>query len=597
MTNRLLSYFLALIAVLVTIAACTSGNHQSASREEPVRQRNAEVQNAQDASVPTREDVLVESRDAKPAPAKAVTPPPEARSSLAKNELARPDAPIASSKGMAEMGSAEPELLDNEKYAHLDQNGIVQVAEHPVSTFSIDVDSGAYANVRRMLKAGQLPQQDAVRIEEMINYFGYDYPLPQDENVPFSVTTEMAPAPWNRHTHLLQIGIKGQDISRQMLPPANLVFLIDVSGSMGDANRLPLLQSALKLLTEQLREQDRVAIVVYAGASGVVLPPTNDKGKILAALNRLQAGGSTNGAAGIELAYAVARQSYIPRGINRVLLATDGDFNVGTINFDALKSLIEEKRKSGISLTTLGFGMGSYAAERNYNDRLMEQLADAGNGNYAFIDTLNEAQKVLVDEMSSTLATIAKDVKIQIEFNPEVVAEYRLIGYENRALKREDFNNDKIDAGEIGAGHTVTALYEIALTGSKGSRLEPLRYQSKTLENKSMRDEIAHLRLRYKAPEGSESKLLEWPLQRASIKGDFAQASERMRFAAAVAGFGQLLKGGQYTGKFSFGDIAKLAYGARGEDRFGYRGEFLSLVKLAQSLGESALRPKHLSQQ
>ena len=597
MTNRLLSYFLALIAVLVTIAACTSGNHQSASREEPARQRNAEVQNAQDASVPTREDVLVESRDAKQAPAKAVTPPPEARSSLAKNELARPDAPIASSKGMAEMGSAEPELLDNEKYAHLDQNGIVQVAEHPVSTFSIDVDSGAYANVRRMLKAGQLPQRDAVRIEEMINYFGYDYPLPQDENVPFSVTTEMAPAPWNRHTHLLQIGIKGQDISRQMLPPANLVFLIDVSGSMGDANRLPLLQSALKLLTEQLREQDRVAIVVYAGASGVVLPPTNDKGKILAALNRLQAGGSTNGAAGIELAYAVARQSYIPRGINRVLLATDGDFNVGTINFDALKSLIEEKRKSGISLTTLGFGMGSYAAERNYNDRLMEQLADAGNGNYAFIDTLNEAQKVLVDEMSSTLATIAKDVKIQIEFNPEVVAEYRLIGYENRALKREDFNNDKIDAGEIGAGHTVTALYEIALTGSKGSRLEPLRYQSKTLENKSMRDEIAHLRLRYKAPEGSESKLLEWPLQRASIKGDFAQASERMRFAAAVAGFGQLLKGGQYTGKFSFGDIAKLAYGARGEDRFGYRGEFLSLVKLAQSLGESALRPKHLSQQ
>ena len=597
MTNRLLSYFLALIAVLVTIAACTSGNHQSASREEPARQRNAEVQNAQDASVPTREDVLVESRDAKPAPAKAVTPPPEARSSLAKNELARPDAPIASSKGMAEMGSAEPELLDNEKYAHLDQNGIVQVAEHPVSTFSIDVDSGAYANVRRMLKAGQLPQQDAVRIEEMINYFGYDYPLPRDENVPFSVTTEMAPAPWNRHTHLLQIGIKGQDISRQMLPPANLVFLIDVSGSMGDANRLPLLQSALKLLTEQLREQDRVAIVVYAGASGVVLPPTNDKGKILAALNRLQAGGSTNGAAGIELAYAVARQSYIPRGINRVLLATDGDFNVGTINFDALKSLIEEKRKSGISLTTLGFGMGSYAAERNYNDRLMEQLADAGNGNYAFIDTLNEAQKVLVDEMSSTLATIAKDVKIQIEFNPEVVAEYRLIGYENRALKREDFNNDKIDAGEIGAGHTVTALYEIALTGSKGSRLEPLRYQSKTLENKSMRDEIAHLRLRYKAPEGSESKLLEWPLQRASIKGDFAQASERMRFAAAVAGFGQLLKGGQYTGKFSFGDIAKLAYGARGEDRFGYRGEFLSLVKLAQSLGESAPRPKHLSQQ
>ncbi len=597
MTNRLLSYFLALIALLVTVAACTGGNHQSASSDEPARQRNAEVQNTQDASVPRREDVLVESRDAKQAPAKAVALPPEAQPSLAEYEFARSYAPIASSKAMAETGSAEPELLDNEKYAHLDQNGIVQAAEHPVSTFSIDVDSGAYANIRRMLKAGQLPQQDAVRIEEMINYFGYDYPLPQDENVPFSVTTEMAPAPWNQHTHLLQIGINGQDISRHMLPPANLVFLIDVSGSMSDANRLPLLQSALKLLTEQLREQDRVAIVVYAGASGVVLPPTNDKGKILAALTRLQAGGSTNGAAGIELAYAVAKQAYIPRGINRVLLATDGDFNVGTVNFDALKSLIEEKRNSGISLTTLGFGMGSHAAERNYNDRLMEQLADAGNGNYAFIDTLNEAQKVLVDEMSSTLATIAKDVKIQIEFNPQVVAEYRLIGYENRALKREDFNNDKIDAGEIGAGHTVTALYEIALTGSKGARLEPLRYQSKTLENQSTLDEIAHLRLRYKASEGNESKLLEWPLQRAAIKGDFPQASERMRFAAAVAGFGQLLKGGQYIGKFSFGDIAKLANGARGEDRFGYRGEFLTLVKLAQSLGESAPRPKHLSQQ
>ncbi len=596
MINRLLSYFLALIALLVSIVACTSGNHQSASGDETEHPGNARSPLEQDESAQKRDDML-DGNEVKQAPATVAAPAPEARPSIGTQEIHKSLARSANGAMLADMGGAEPALLANEKYARLDQSGIVQVAEHPVSTFSIDVDSGAYANVRRMLKAGQLPRQDAVRIEEMINYFGYDYPLPQDENVPFSVTTEMAPAPWNRHTHLLQIGIKGQDISRQMLPPANLVFLIDVSGSMGDANRLPLLQSALKLLTEQLREQDRVAIVVYAGASGVVLPPTNDKGKILAALNRLQAGGSTNGAAGIELAYAVARQSHIPRGINRVLLATDGDFNFGTINFDALKSLIEEKRKSGISLTTLGFGMGSYAGGRNYNDRLMEQLADAGNGNYAFIDTLNEAQKVLVDEMSSTLATIAKDVKIQIEFNPEVVAEYRLIGYENRALKREDFNNDNIDAGEIGAGHSVTALYEIALTGSKGALLQPFRYQSKAPESKTTSGEIAHLRLRYKAPEGSESKLLVWPLQRAAIKSDFAQASERMRFAAAVACFGQLLKGGQYTGKFSFGDIAKLAHGARGEDRFGYRGEFLSLVKLAQSLGESAPRPKHLSQQ
>jgi Ca-activated chloride channel homolog len=420
--------------------------------------------------------------------------------------------------------------------------------------------------------------------------------LPQDKNIPFSVTTEIAPAPWNQHTHLLQIGIKGQDIAKQMLPPANLVFLIDVSGSMSDANRLPLLQSAMKMLTQQLRAQDRVAIVVYAGASGVVLEPTNDKAKIVAALNRLQAGGSTNGAAGIELAYAVAKQAYIPDGINRVLLATDGDFNVGTVSFEALKSLIEEKRNSGISLTTLGFGMGNYAGERNYNDRLMEQLADAGNGNYAFIDTLNEAQKVLVEEMSSTLNTIAKDVKIQIEFNPDVVAEYRLIGYENRALKREDFNNDKIDAGEIGAGHTVTALYEIALKGSKGAMVDPLRYQTSTADKPSTGGELAHLRLRYKAPSGEDSKLLEWPLQRSAIKVDLAEASERMRFAAAVSGFGQLLKGGKYTGKFGYADVAKLAREARGEDRFGYRAEFLALVKLAQSL-HAGVAHKHLSQQ
>ena len=591
MMNRIPNYFLAALALMMALAACTAGNKQTV----PGKEANANAPLEKEVDLEKRDEPR-DRADLQQAPAKSSVTQSKAERSVSKPKLARPAASPAAGAVMAEASIDESAVLDNEKYAHLDQNGILQVAAHPVSTFSIDVDTGGYSNVRRMLKAGQLPQQDAVRIEEMINYFAYDYPLPQEKNVPFSVTLEIAPSPWNQHTHLLQIGIKGEDIAKQMLPPANLVFLIDVSGSMNDVNRLPLLQSALKLLTKQLREQDRVAIVVYAGASGVVLEPTNDKNKILAALNRLQAGGSTNGAAGIELAYAVAKKAYIPNGINRVLLATDGDFNVGTVNFEALKSLIEEKRKSDISLTTLGFGMGSYNGERNYNDRLMEQLADAGNGNYAFIDTLNEAQKVLVDEMSSTLNTIAKDVKIQIEFNPEIVAEYRLIGYENRALKREDFNNDKIDAGEIGAGHSVTALYEIALSGSKGAALEPLRYQTKAQEKQSKNGEIAHLRLRYKAPNGNDSQLLEWPLERATIKSEIAQTSERMRFAAAVAGFGQLLKGGKYTGNFGFNDVAKLAQGARGEDRFGYRAEFLSLVNLAQSLGESRPKSHHLSQ-
>ena len=584
-----------IFALALGLAACTSGAKQV---NEPAATEPAVIA-SQRVEQDRRERLLDDglSRDKR-------QDQPESKSEAAPplRELAKRPMAVAPAASVAGAMMQAPEkddvvLLNNEKYAHLDQNGILRVSEHPVSTFSIDVDTGAYANVRRMLKAGQLPQHDAVRIEEMINYFGYDYPLPRDKNVPFSVTTEIAPSPWNHHTHLLQIGIKGQDIAKQMLPPANLVFLIDVSGSMEDANRLPLLQGAMKILTQQLRSQDRVAIVVYASASGVVLESTNDKAKILAALNRLQSGGSTNGAAGIELAYAVAKQAYIPGGINRVLLATDGDFNVGTTSFDALKSLIEEKRNSGISLTTLGFGMGNYAGERNYNDQLMEQLADAGNGNYAFIDTLNEAQKVLVEEMSSTLNTIAKDVKIQIEFNPEVVAEYRLIGYENRALKREDFNNDKIDAGEIGAGHSVTALYEIALKGSKGAMANPLRYQTTNGDQQSVSNELAHLLLRYKAPNGEDSKLLEWPLLRSAIKSDWAHTSERMRFAAAVAGFGQLLKGGKYIGKFSYGDVAKLAQSARGEDRFGYRSEFLSLVNLAQSLGESGRRAKHLSQQ
>ena len=481
------------------------------------------------------------------------------------------------------------EPLNRENYAHFDDNPVKRAAEQPVSTFSIDVDTGAYANVRRFLNQGSLPVKDAVRVEEMINYFSYNYPLPKDKTRPFSVTTEIAPTPWNKDTVLLRVGLKGYDIAAQKLPPANLVFLVDVSGSMMSPDKLPLLKSGLKLLVQNLRAQDRVSLVVYAGNTGVVLEPTpgDQKGRILVALEGLTAGGSTNGGAGIKLAYAMAEQGFIKGGINRVLLATDGDFNVGTVSFEALKNMVEDKRKTGVSLTTLGFGTG------NYNDRLMEQLADAGNGNYAYIDTLNEANKVLVSEMSSTLQTIAKDVKIQIEFNSAVVAEYRLIGYENRALKREDFNNDKIDAGDIGAGHTVTALYEIVLSGGKGARIEPLRYGSERDAAKGNKDELALLRLRYKLPDSDKSLLIEQALKTADVQRDAGKTSADFRFSAAVSAFGQLLRGGKYTGDFGYDDVARLAQGARGQDGFGYRGEFLMLVNLAKSLADGNRQARH----
>ena len=481
------------------------------------------------------------------------------------------------------------EPVNTENYAHFDDHPVKRATEQPVSTFSIDVDTGAYANVRRFLNQGSLPVQNAVRVEEMINYFSYDYPLPKDKTRPFSVTTEIAPTPWNKDTYLLRVGLKGHDIAAEKLPPANLVFLADVSGSMMTADKLPLLKSGLKLLVQNLRAQDRVSLVVYAGNTGVILEPTpgDRKGKILAALEGLTAGGSTNGGAGIKLAYAMAEQGFIKNGINRVLLATDGDFNVGTVSFEALKNMVEEKRKAGISLTTLGFGTG------NYNDRLMEQLADAGNGNYAYIDTLNEANKVLVNEMSSTLRTIAKDVKIQIEFNPTMVAEYRLIGYENRALKREDFNNDKIGAGDIGAGHTVTALYEITLAGGKGQKIDPLRYATNARDTTGNKNEIALLRLRYKLPDSDNSLLMEQALKTADIQRDAGKASADFRFSAAVAAFGQLLRGGKYTGDFGYDDIAMLARDARAKDNFGYRGEFLTLVNLAKSLDSSNRQARH----
>ena len=466
---------------------------------------------------------------------------------------------------------------NTERYQHLNDNPVHLAAEEPVSTFSIDVDTGAYANVRRYLNGGQLPPQDAVRGEEMINYFDYQYSAPASRDTPFSVSTELAHAPWNAQVLLMKVGIKGYEISAEQRPAANLVFLIDVSGSMQTPDKLPLLKNAFRLLTDQLTSRDRVAIVVYAGSSGVVLEPTpgDQKYKIREAIDRLEAGGSTNGAEGIERAYQLAHAAAVKGGINRVVLATDGDFNVGIVDFESLVDMAERQRESGVALTTLGFGTG------NYNDQLLERLADAGNGNYAYVDTLSEARKVLVSELSSTLFTIAKDVKIQIEFNPAEVLEYRLIGYENRMLAREDFNNDKVDAGEIGAGHRVTALYEIVPVGAQG-RVDPLRY-APARTSAARTAELCHLRLRYKRPDQAASQLLEYPVMKSSIVAT-ERVSADFRFAAGVAAFGQLLRGGKYLGNFGYADIEALARGGVEHDPDGYRHEFLSLVKLAGAL-------------
>ena len=476
------------------------------------------------------------------------------------------------------------EPLYRENYQHAESQNIFRVASDPVSTFSIDVDTGAYSNMRRWLNQGQLPPEDAVRVEEFINYFSYDYPLPASKQVPFQVSTEIAPTPWNANTRLLRIGIQGYKVPKTQLPASNLVFLIDVSGSMSSTDKLPLLQQALTMLVGQLDARDSISMVVYAGASGVVLPPThgNRKADILAALQQLQAGGSTNGAAGIQLAYQMAQQNFIQNGVNRVILATDGDFNVGLASTEELIDLIQRKRKAGIALTTLGFGSG------NYNDHLLEQLADEGNGNYAYIDRLSEARKVLMEELSATLLTIAKDVKIQIEFNPDQVSEYRLIGYENRMLNEEDFANDKVDAGEIGAGHRVTALYEISLAGSNGQRLPSRRYQSDTTNKErstnSFSNELAHLRIRYKLPNESVSKLIQSPVMDSGIN---ARGGDSFNFAAAVAAFGQKLRGGKYLESYSYDDIAQLARTSRGNDPHGYRSEFMQLVNLANTLDKS----------
>lgn len=460
-----------------------------------------------------------------------------------------------------------------EKYDGEDVSAIKRVADEPVSTFSVDVDTGAYANARRFLSQGQIPPKAAIRTEEFINYFRYDYPAPESRSTPFTVSTDMAVSPWNPNTRLLRIGLRGYDLPRKDRPAANLVFLMDVSGSMNSADKLPLVKSALSTLAGELSPKDRVSIVVYAGAAGLVLEPTNDKRKIRDALDRLNAGGSTAGGAGLQLAYQIARDNMIEGGVNRVILATDGDFNVGVSDRDALVEMVEHERDSGITLTTLGFGTG------NYNEAMMEQIADHGNGNYAYIDSALEAEKVLSDEMQSTLFTIAKDVKIQIEFNPAHVSQYRLLGYENRILREEDFDNDKVDAGDIGAGHQVTAIYEVVPAGVKGW-VGPRRYdEAKKPAAGSKASELAYVKLRYKLPDGDTSRLIERTVPASAIASAALPRGD-MAFATAVAAFGQKLRGDALLGDFSYAAVERLA----GEPGGFWRQEFKRLVSVADGI-------------
>jgi Ca-activated chloride channel family protein len=464
---------------------------------------------------------------------------------------------------------------NRERYAGKEVAAVQAVAEAPVSTFAVDVDTGSYANVRRMLNAGEMPPQAAVRTEEMLNYFRYDYSAPRDRSRPFTITTDMTTTPWHRDTRLLRIGLRGYDVARSERPAANLVFLVDVSGSMNEADKLPLVKCSLALLAERLSPRDRVSIVVYAGAAGRVLEPTSDKRRVLDVLARLQAGGSTAGAQGIQLAYATARAGMIEGGINRVVLATDGDFNVGVTNNETLVDMVERERAAGITLTTLGYGTG------NYNEAMMEQIADHGNGNYAYIDGPREAQKVLDQELASTLFTIAGDVKIQVEFNPAYVSEYRLIGYENRALAEQDFDNDAVDAGDIGAGHQVTALYEIVPAGSPGW-LPGRRYPANRREASGTgNDELAWLRLRYKLPGEDRSRLIERSVSAGLVRSARAPAGDTA-FAAAVAAYSQRLRGDPLLANFSFADARRLA--ARADTRDPWRREFVGLTEAAERL-------------
>lgn len=481
-------------------------------------------------------------------------------------------------------GSRATTDWNTENYSAIHENGYKNAFDQPLSTFSVDVDNASYSNVRRMLNMGQLPPVDAVRIEEMINYFNYEYQLPS-KDAPYSINSELTVCPWNETHQLLLVGLRAKEIDKSHLPASNLVFLLDVSGSMQDQNKLPLVQSAMRMLVKELRPNDRVAIVVYAGAAGIVLESTtgNKKETILNAIDGLSAGGSTAGGEGIRLAYKTASEHFIKGGNNRIILATDGDFNVGVSSTSEMERLVEKERESGIYMTVLGFGMG------NIKDDKMEAIADKGNGNYAYIDNLQEAHRMFVKEFGGTLFTVAKDVKFQLEFNPQNVKGYRLIGYENRLLNKEDFKDDKKDAGEMGVGHRVTALYEIVPAGSdeKFPTIDELKYQEREKESvKHFSDELVTIKTRFKTPDGTQS----YPInQVVTTKATgFSDASANLRFASAVAGFGMLLRKSEFSGNINYSKVTEIAKNAKGNDEEGYRGEFVRLVKVAESLSQTS---------
>ena len=494
-----------------------------------------------------------------------------------------PSVGLAAPKMVAQGGIVAQPLpgdVDRENYENVKINGVKVVAQEPVSTFSIDVDTASYSNVRRMLNAGYMPPKDAVRIEEMINYFDYGYDLPKSKETPFETTVKVVPDPWAEGKQLMHVAVQGYDIKADSRPPLNLTLLIDVSGSMSAQNKLPLAIQSLKLLINQMTEKDRISIAVYAGAAGTVLEPTSgaDKNKIIAALDQLSAGGSTAGGEGLRLAYNLAKQNFSKNAVNRVMLLSDGDFNVGINNPEQLEDFVSRERESGVYLSILGFGGG------NYNDLLMQKLAQSGNGMAAYIDNLNEGRKVLNDDLSGSMFSIADDVKIQVEFNPAKVAEYRLIGYETRILNKEDFNNDKVDAGEIGAGSSVTAIYEITPVGSKAVLVDPSRYQAAPKPENGATNEYAFLKIRYKAPGADTSKLITRPITAADNVSSLANAPESTRMATAVAGYGSLLRGDPYIAKtFNWDSVIDLANGAKGKDEFGYRAEFVQLARLAKT--------------
>lgn len=566
-------------------------NKQSPGSEHLYKWRNAEMErmrkSAQEKDSPAAENEMLADRampveESKKAKAEAA---PAVAGAVA--SMPAPMSPIVSMDNIA----PQQQEVGRDKFKDFEQNEIKSVAQEPLSTFSIDVDTASYAFVRSNLDNGTLPQVDSVRVEEMINYFDYAYPAPAAKAEPFKTSVIVKPSPWNKDRKLVTVGIKGYDLEKTATPDSNLVFLLDVSGSMEEPNKLPLLKQSLSMLLETLKPTDKISIVVYAGAAGTVLPPTpvSDKNTILMALQNLQAGGSTAGAEGIRQAYQLAETNFNKDAVNRVILATDGDFNVGITSPDELQDFVERKREKGIFLSVLGFGRG------NYNDDMMQRLAQNGNGVAAYIDTLNEARKVLVQEAGSTLFTIAKDVKIQVEFNPATVSEYRLVGYETRALKTEDFNNDKVDAGDIGAGAEVTAIYEITPAGAAPA-VDPSRYASSPAASSTpaVGGELAFVKVRYKLPDENTSKLITTPVLPDMNSGITAEAQllqKETDWAVAVASFAQLLKGGKYTGLMTYDDILKLAEASKGNDPFGYRAEFITLIHKAKTAAAMQTQP------